>query len=92
MKFPDIDEQRRLVRQWAETGRELDAMRKKALRGMPYNVEQVDALLPLAEHYDGPPRFGEGEVEMQYYFMKHPKHPKSAAHKQDAGNDPTDRK
>jgi len=47
MTQPTREEQRRLVRQWEETGRELERIRKEALRGMPYRWEDVDALLEL---------------------------------------------
>ena len=70
MKMPSREEQRQLVRQWEETGRELDAMRREALRDKPYDWKEVDALLQLAEHYDGPPRLTSGLVEMQRLFMK----------------------
>lgn len=74
MKTPSREERRRLVRQWQETGRELERIRKEALRGMPYNWSNVDALLELGDHYDGPPRFASGLVEMQRLFMK--RHPR----------------
>ena len=45
-------------------------MRKNALRDMPYNWEDVDALLEMADYYDGPPRTENGLVEMQRWFMK----------------------
>jgi hypothetical protein len=70
MKFPNREEQRRLVRQWEETGRELERLRREKLRNMPYNWEDVDALLQLGDYYDGPPRLTSGLVEMQRYFMK----------------------
>ena len=70
MSFPSKDEQRFLVRQWEETGRELERLRLEALRNKPYSFEEVDALLQLAEGYDGPPRYAEGMVEMQRIFMK----------------------
>ena len=68
MRFPSEDEQRKLVKQWDETGRELDA------------------LLQLGENYDGPPRFGEGEVEMQRLFMLHPDHPAQKQKRADKGS------
>ncbi len=69
MKSPTPEEQRQLVRLRDETARVLDRMRREALRGMPYRWEEVDALLQLAEHYDGPPRTDSGLVEMQRWFM-----------------------
>jgi hypothetical protein len=69
VKFPSREEQRRLVRKWEETGRKLERMRRDALRGMEYNWEHVDALLQLADSYDGPPRTTSGLVEMQRWFM-----------------------
>lgn len=59
-----------LVRQWEETGRELERIRQSALRGMPYNWADVDALLALGDSYDGPPRTTSGLVEMQRLFMQ----------------------
>lgn len=77
MKRPTRDEQRQLVKQWAETGRLLDAMRLERLRGMPHDPAHVDAVLQLADSYTGPPRTTSGLVEMQRLFMKHPAHPAS---------------
>lgn len=70
MTHPTPEEQRDLVRQWDETGRELERIRRDALRGMPYNWADVDALLELGDHYDGPPRLSSGLVEMQRWFIK----------------------
>ncbi|MBI5091271.1 MAG: hypothetical protein HZB26_02380 [Candidatus Hydrogenedentes bacterium] len=70
MKSPTRDEQRNLVRQWDATGRELERIRRAALRGMPYTWTDVDALLELGDHYDGPPRVTSGLVEMQRCFMR----------------------
>jgi hypothetical protein len=70
MKGPTREEQRSLVRQWETTGQELERIRREALRGMPYNWADVDALLELGDSYDGPPRVSSGLVEMQRWFMK----------------------
>ncbi len=70
MKRPTIEEQRELVRQWNETGRELARIRGNELRGKPYDWEEVDALLSLGESYDGPPRLTSGLQEQQRLFMK----------------------
>ncbi len=70
MKHPTREEQRALVQQWESTGRELERMRREALRGMPYDWEKVDALLALGDAYDGPPRTTRGLVEMQRRFME----------------------
>lgn len=70
MKSPSLEEQRELVRQWEITGQELERIRREKLRGMPYNAEDVDALLELGDSYDGPPRMSSGLVEMQRWFMK----------------------
>jgi hypothetical protein len=70
MNSPTDEEQRDLVRQWETTGRELERIRRDALRGMPYNWADVDTLLELGDHYDGPPRTTSGLVEMQRWFMK----------------------
>ena len=70
MRMPTREEQKQLVRQWKETGAELERIRRDELRGMPYNWEEVDALLSLADRYDGPPRITSGLVEMQRLFMK----------------------
>lgn len=74
MKGPTREEQRVLVRQWEETGRELERIRKDALRGMPYDWVAVDTLLEMADYYDGPPRTESGLVEMQRWFMKAQRH------------------
>ncbi len=70
MKFPSEEEQRRLVRQWEETGRELERIRREALRGMPYNWQDVDALSEIACQHPAPLENGMGMVEMQRLFMK----------------------
>ena len=70
MKTPDREAQMALVRQMDVTGRELARIRREALRGMPYNWADVDALLELGDRYDGPPRLTSGLVEMQRWFMK----------------------
>ena len=70
MKRPTIEEQRQLVRQWDETGRELERIREDALRDLPYDWKKVDDLLSLGESYDGPPRLSSGLEEMQAVFMK----------------------
>ena len=70
MSGPTYEEQRKLVRQWDETGRELERIRREALRGMEYNWADVDALLAMGDGYDGPPRTSDGLVEMQRLFMK----------------------
>ena len=70
MKGPNREEQRELVRQWEVTGRELECIRREALKDRPYNWVDVDALLELGA--DSPPneKNGSGLVEMQRYFMK----------------------
>ena len=70
MKHPDREEQRRLVRQWEATGRELERIRRETLKGMPYNWADVDALLELGANCPPTERGGSGLVEMQRYFMK----------------------
>ena len=70
MNRPTLEEQRHLVRQWDDTGRELEQIRKKALRGLVYKWEDVDALLSLGDNYDGPPRLTSGLEDMQAVFMK----------------------
>lgn len=69
MKRPTLEEQKQLVRQMEEAGKEVDRIRREALRGMPYNWRDVVALLELGDSYEGPPRFAEGMVEMQRLFM-----------------------
>ena len=75
MKHPSMEEQRELVRQREETGRELCRLRREALRGLPYNWEDVDALLSLCDGFvEMPSRKSSGLVEMQRWFMRgHPK-------------------
>ena len=70
MRIPSKEQQRALVRQWEEAGPELERIRREALRGLPYRWEDVDALLEMGDHYDGPPRRTSGLVEMQRLFMK----------------------
>jgi len=77
MKSPTRKEQRDLVRQWETTGRELERIRRDALRGMEYNWADVDALLEIGDHYEGMPRITTGLVEMQRCFMLSEGHPGS---------------
>lgn len=70
MKRPTQQQQRELVRLWDKTGPALERIRREALRGLPYKWEDVDALLELGDHYDGPPRTTSGLIEMQRLFMK----------------------
>ncbi len=70
MKFPNREEQQKLVRQRETTGREVDSFRREALRGMPYNWEDVDALLSLGDDIPSNEHNGEGLIEMQRIFMK----------------------
>jgi hypothetical protein len=63
------EQQRILVRQWQETGDELQRQRNATLRGQPYRWEDVVALLDLGDAYDGPPRVTSGLVEMQRLFQ-----------------------
>lgn len=63
------DQQRDVLRGYEKAWEEVDRLRAERLRGMPYNAEEVMALLDLGESYDGPPRFAEGMVEMQRLFM-----------------------
>lgn len=70
MLRPNLEEQRQLARQWEEMSRILDQMRADELRGKPHDWEEVDALLSLADHYDGPPRLTSGLQEQQRLFMK----------------------
>ena len=72
--MPTPEEQRELVAKWEKTGKELERIRKEALRDKPYDSLEVVALLDLAKYYDGPPRTTSGLVEMLQYFKKgHPK-------------------
>lgn len=70
MKYPTREEQRNLVRQWEATGRELERIRRDALRGMAYNWADVDALLEIGDHCGCMARSDSGLVEMQRWFMK----------------------
>lgn len=70
MKSPNREEQRRLVRQWEETSRELECIRREALKGMPYNWVNVDALLKLGAASIPTERRESGLVEMQRYFIR----------------------
>lgn len=55
---------------WEENGPILEKVRADALRGLPYNEDDVDTQLSLADDYDGPPRLTSGLVEMQAVFMR----------------------
>ncbi|MBE7560049.1 hypothetical protein HS125_14360 [bacterium] len=70
MKLSNEEEQRRLVRQWEETGRQLERIRRESLRGMPYNWQDVAALLELGDSCPARLDGGMGMVEMQRWFMK----------------------
>jgi len=70
MRIPTREEQREIVRQWEETGRELERIRREALHGMAYNWADVDALLEMGDLCDREPRLTSGLVEMQRWFMK----------------------
>lgn len=70
MKFPPPEEQRKLIRQWEETGRELERIRHEKLRNMPYHWEDVDALLSIADAFPPPSRTTSGLVDQQYWFMR----------------------
>jgi hypothetical protein len=69
MRTPTRGEQRGIVLKWEETARELERIRRDALRDMPYNWADVDTLLQLGDGYDGPPRVTSGLIEMQRWFM-----------------------
>ncbi len=70
MKYPPPEEQKRLVKQWEETGRELERMRLEKLAGKPYDWKEVDELLSIGDRFPQPSRTTSGLVEMQYWFMK----------------------
>lgn len=70
MKTPSPDEQRRLVRQWDETGPELERIRREALRGKPYDWREVVAVLDLPFRSGIPTRSTSGLVQMQRWFIK----------------------
>lgn len=70
MKVPSRQEQQRLVAGWQATGRELEKIRRTALRGMPYVWADADALLDIGCRCPHEPRLTSGLVEMQYWFMK----------------------
>ena len=75
MKPLTKDEQRAYLRLQKKGYEILEQIKAEELRGKPYNFEEVDAVLSLADHYDGPPRLTSGLVEMQKRLMKHPDHP-----------------
>ena len=70
MNHPTREEQRALVHQWEETGRELERIRWEKLRDMPYNWKDVATLLKMGESSGFPSRLTSGLVEMQRLFMK----------------------
>ncbi len=78
MKFPSREEQKRILLQWEETGRELERIRLESLRAMPYNWQDVDALLELAALAPLPERTESGLTEMQRLFMKARYHTQAA--------------
>lgn len=69
MSTMTMEQIRDVLRRYEKAWEEVDRLRAERLRGMPYNAEEVMALLDLGESYDGPPRFAEGMVEMQRLFM-----------------------
>lgn len=69
MSTMTMEQIRDVLRGYEKAWEEVDRLRAERLRGMPYNAEEVMALLDLGESYDGPPRFAEGMVEMQRLFM-----------------------
>ncbi len=69
MSTMTTEQMRDVLRGYEKAWEEVDRLRAEKLRGMPYNAEDVMALLELGESYDGPPRFAEGMVEMQRLFM-----------------------
>jgi len=74
MKIPTREEQRRLVRQWDETGPLLERIRREALRGKPYDWREVEAVLDLGFQDGMPSRESSGLVEMQHWFIKAAQH------------------
>ena len=67
---PTREELRRIVKLRDETEEILQEMRRKKLRGKPWDPEEVDQLLALADHYTGPSRTTSGLEEQQRWFMK----------------------
>ncbi|MBN1424908.1 hypothetical protein JXA88_10160 [Candidatus Fermentibacteria bacterium] len=70
MNSPTREEQKRLIRQWEITGRDLERLRREALRDMPYRWTDVDALLEIGDRAGCAPRRTSGLVEMQRVFMR----------------------
>lgn len=70
MKRPTPDDERRLARQWDETGPLLERLHRQALRNKPYDWREVDALLSLVDLSKQPPRTTSGLVEQQRRFME----------------------
>ena len=70
MRMADRDEQKQILKQWPQTGRELERIRREELRDMPYDWRVVDSLLQLGEGIPPRPDNGMGMVEMQRRFMK----------------------
>lgn len=70
MKPLTKEQQREWVRRWEQAGPALERIRRDALRGLPYTWQDVDALLELGDHYEGPPRTTSGLIEMQRLFMR----------------------
>ena len=60
---------REVLRAYDAGRRVSEQLRREHLRGMPFNRDDVDALLELGDTYEGPPRYAEGLVEMQRWFI-----------------------
>lgn len=86
MKRPTPEEQQELLRKRREGYAVMERLRHEQLRGMPYNAEDVAALLALGDDYDGPPRFAEGLREHRRRFQLLPDHPCNRATRRDTGS------
>ena len=75
MRRLTVEEQREYMRLQKKGYEILDRIKAEELRDKPYDFEEVDAVLSLADHYDGPPRLMSGLIEQQKRFMKRPDHP-----------------
>lgn len=70
MSGPTHAQLKELIRRQEAGWSEAERLRRKALRDMPYNWRDVDALLELGDRAGLPSRTSSGLIEMQRCFMK----------------------
>jgi hypothetical protein len=70
MKSLTLEQEKILAQKWEGAGRELERIRREALRGKEYNWAEADALLELGGYAGLPSRTTSGLVEMRRLFME----------------------